>query len=219
MTPARLKNLVGQPRHFSEELLDRDRVGVATGLAWTASGGDLMLIEVAAPKGRGKLILTGQLGDVMKESAQAALSCARTTYAAGPGGGGHDFFRNHDLHIHVPAGSVPKDGPSAGVTIAAAIVSVCCGRMIDHKVAMTGEITLRGEVLPVGGLKEKLLAARGAGIRKVVLPERNRRDLPEIPAAVTRGLELLFVEHVDQVMEAALLGPEHERSWPAAKTG
>ncbi|MXZ39719.1 MAG: endopeptidase La [Holophagales bacterium] len=219
VTPARLKNLIGQPRHFSEELLDRDRIGVATGLAWTASGGDLMLIEVAAPKGRGKLILTGQLGDVMKESAQAALSCARTTYAGGPAAGGPDFFRNHDLHIHVPAGSVPKDGPSAGVTIAAAIVSVCSGRMIDHRVAMTGEITLRGEVLPVGGLKEKLLAARGAGIRKVVLPERNRRDLPEIPTAVTRGLELLFVEHVDQVLEAALLDPEHERSWPAAKTG
>jgi len=139
--------------------------------------------------------------------------------AAGPGAGGPDFFRNHDLHIHVPAGSVPKDGPSAGVTIAAAIVSVCSGRMIDHRVAMTGEITLRGEVLPVGGLKEKLLAARGAGIRKVVLPERNRRDLPEIPGAVTRGLELLFVEHVDQVLEAALLDPEHQRSWPAAKTG
>ena len=219
VTPGRLKRLLGQPRHFSEELLDRDRVGVATGLAWTAAGGDLMLIEVAAPRGRGKLILTGQLGDVMKESAQAALSCARTTYAGGPGAGAPDFFRNHDLHIHVPAGSVPKDGPSAGVTIAAAIVSVCSGRMIDHKVAMTGEITLRGEVLPVGGLKEKLLAARGAGIRKVVLPERNRRDLPEIPGPVRRGLELLFVEHVDQVLEAALLDPAPERSWPAAKTG
>lgn len=219
ITPARLKNVLGQPRHFSEELLDRDRVGVATGLAWTAAGGDLMLIEVAAPPGKGKLILTGQLGEVMKESAQAALSCARTTNADDPAGGNSGFFRDHDLHIHVPAGSVPKDGPSAGITIAAAIVSVYTGCPIDHTIAMTGEITLRGEVLPVGGLKEKLLAARGAGISKVVLPERNRRDLSEIPAAVRRGLDLLFVDHFGQVLDAALLDTEHRRSWPAAKTG
>ncbi len=219
VTPARLKGLLGQPRHFSEELLDRDRIGVATGLAWTAAGGDLLLIEVAASRGKGRLILTGQLGEVMKESAQAALSCARSAASEGPAGADSDYLRRHDLHIHVPAGSVPKDGPSAGITIAAAIVSVESGRPIDHTIAMTGEITLRGEVLPVGGLKEKLLAARGAGIRKVVLPERNRRDLSEIPAAVTRGLELLFVDHFDQVLEAALLDPEQPQSWPAAKTG
>ncbi len=219
VTPARLKGLLGQPRHFSEELLDRDRIGVATGLAWTAAGGDLLLIEVAASRGKGRLVLTGQLGEVMKESAQAALSCARSAASEGQAGGDSDYLRRHDLHIHVPAGSVPKDGPSAGITIAAAIVSVRSGRPIDHTIAMTGEITLRGEVLPVGGLKEKLLAARGAGIRKVVLPERNRRDLSEIPAAVTRGLELLFVDHFDQVLEAALLDPEQPQSWPAAKTG
>ncbi len=219
VTPARLKGLLGQLRHFSEELLDRDRIGVATGLAWTAAGGDLLLIEVAASRGKGRLVLTGQLGEVMKESAQAALSCARSAASEGPAGADSDYLRRHDLHIHVPAGSVPKDGPSAGITIAAAIVSVESGRPIDHTIAMTGEITLRGEVLPVGGLKEKLLAARGAGIRKVVLPERNRRDLSEIPAAVTRGLELLFVDHFDQVLEAALLDPEQPQSWPAAKTG
>ncbi len=219
VTPARLKGLLGQPRHFSEELLDRDRIGVATGLAWTAAGGDLLLIEVAASRGKGRLVLTGQLGEVMKESAQAALSCARSAASEAPAGADSDYLRRHDLHIHVPAGSVPKDGPSAGITIAAAIVSVQSGRPIDHTIAMTGEITLRGEVLPVGGLKEKLLAARGAGIRKVVLPERNRRDLSEIPAAVTRGLELLFVDHFDQVLEAALLDPEQPQSWPAAKTG
>jgi len=219
VTPARLKGLLGQPRHFSEELLDRDRIGVATGLAWTAAGGDLLLIEVAASRGKGRLALTGQLGEVMKESAQAALSCARSAASEGPAGADSDYLRRHDLHIHVPAGSVPKDGPSAGITIAAAIVSVQSGRPIDHTIAMTGEITLRGEVLPVGGLKEKLLAARGAGIRKVVLPERNRRDLSEVPAAVTRGLELLFVDHFDQVLEAALLDPEQPQSWPAAKTG
>ncbi len=219
IAPARLKGLLGQPRHFSEELLDRDRVGVATGLAWTAAGGDLLLIEVAASRGKGRLVLTGQLGEVMKESAQAALSCARSATPDGRTGADPDYLRRHDLHIHVPAGSVPKDGPSAGITIAAAIVSVQSGRPIDHTIAMTGEITLRGEVLPVGGLKEKLLAARGAGIRKVVLPERNRRDLPEIPAAVTRGLELLFVDHFDQVLEAALLDSEEPQSWPAAKTG
>ncbi len=219
VTPARLKGLLGQPRHFSEELLDRDRIGVATGLAWTAAGGDLLLIEVAASRGKGKLILTGQLGEVMKESAQAALSCARAASTEGPTASDSEFLRRHDLHIHVPAGSVPKDGPSAGITIAAAIVSVQSARPIDHKIAMTGEITLRGEVLPVGGLKEKLLAARGAGIGKVILPERNRRDLPEIPPAVTRGLELVFVDHFDQVLAAALLDPEHSQSWPAAKTG
>lgn len=219
VAPARLKGLLGQPRHFSEELLDRDRIGVATGLAWTAAGGDLLLIEVAASRGKGRLVLTGQLGEVMKESAQAALSCARSAASEGPASADSDYLRRHDLHIHVPAGSVPKDGPSAGITIAAAIVSVQSGRPIDHTIAMTGEITLRGEVLPVGGLKEKLLAARGAGIRKVVLPERNRRDLSEIPAAVTRGLELLFVDHFDQVLEAALLDPEQPQSWPAAKTG
>ncbi len=225
VTPARLKGLLGQPRHYSEELLDRDRIGVATGLAWTAAGGDLMLIEVAASRGKGKLVLTGQLGEVMKESAQAALSCARAASSegsagsAGSAGSRSDFLRRNDLHIHVPAGSVPKDGPSAGITIAAAIVSVQTSQPIDHRIAMTGEITLRGEVLPVGGLKEKLLAARGAGIRKVILPERNRRDLSEIPAAVTRGLELVFVEHFDQVLETALRDPEQRPSWPAAKTG
>ncbi len=219
VTPARLKGLLGQPRHFSEELLDRDRVGVATGLAWTAAGGDLLLIEAAASRGKGRLVLTGQLGEVMRESAQAALSCARTATPGNRAGADPDYLRRHDLHIHVPAGSVPKDGPSAGITIAAAIVSVQSGRPIDHTIAMTGEITLRGEVLPVGGLKEKLLAARGAGIRKVVLPERNRRDLPEIPAAVTRGLELVFVDHFHQVLEAALVDAEEPQPWPAAKTG
>lgn len=219
VTPARLKGLLGQPRHYSEELLDRDRIGVATGLAWTAAGGDLMLIEVAASRGKGRLVLTGQLGEVMKESAQAALSCARAASSEASAGSRSDFLRRNDLHIHVPAGSVPKDGPSAGITIAAAIVSVQTGQPLDHRIAMTGEITLRGEVLPVGGLKEKLLAARGAGIRKVILPERNRRDLSEIPAAVTRGLELVFVDHFDQVLEAALRDPEHRPSWPAAKTG
>jgi len=219
VTRTNLKRFLGQPLHFSEELLDHSRVGVATGLAWTAAGGDLMLVEVAAPAGGGKLILTGQLGNVMKESAQAALSCARTAGNTDRENDTTDFFRSRDLHIHVPAGSVPKDGPSAGVTIATAIISVCRGQPIDHTVAMTGEITLRGEVLPVGGLKEKLLAARGAGIRKVLLPERNRRDLPEIPAAVKQGLELRFVDRFAQVLEAALLEPEERPSWPAAKTG
>ncbi len=218
VTPARLTNLLGQPRHYSEELLDRDRIGVATGLAWTAAGGDLLLIEVAATPGKGRLVLTGQLGDVMKESAQAALSCALARHAEGSARPGAEFFGQHDLHVHVPAGSVPKDGPSAGITIAAAIVSVLAGRPIDHTIALSGEITLRGEVLPVGGLKEKLLAARGAGIQKVVLPERNRRDLPEIPKSIRRGLELLFVDHFDHVLDAVLLDAAPEDPCPAAKT-
>jgi len=156
---------------------------------------------VAVP-GKGKLLLTGQLGDVMKESAQTALSYARTYAAAN--GCNADLFTSHDLHIHAPAGSIPKDGPSAGITIVTAIVSVLTGRAVDRTVAMTGEITLRGEVLPIGGLKEKALAARAAGIKTVLLPRWNQRDLHEIPASLKRSLELGFVDHVDEVLERTL---------------
>ncbi len=205
----RVAELLGPARHFTEELLDRDRVGVATGLAWTAAGGDLMFIEVVAVEGEGKLRLTGQLGEVMKESGQAALSFARAWAESSKRipAERRRFFSEHDIHIHVPAGSVPKDGPSAGITIAAALLSVLTSRPVNRRVAMTGEITLRGDVLPIGGLKEKVLAARGAGISSVILPRLNERDLTEIPEHLKEGLTFDLVDSVDEVVELALLAP------------
>jgi ATP-dependent Lon protease len=203
---AKVEEFLGARKHFSEELLNRDRVGVATGLAWTSVGGDLLFIEVVAVPGKGLLMLTGQLGDVMKESAQAAVSFARS-YAA-THGLGDDFFARHDLHVHVPAGSIPKDGPSAGITIGTAILSVLTGKPINRRVAMTGEITLRGDVLPIGGLKEKVLAAKLAGIQTVIVPKLNRRDLAEVPATITGGLAFHFVDHMDEVLKIALLDPD-----------
>jgi ATP-dependent Lon protease len=204
--PARVEEFLGARKHFAEELLNRDRIGVATGLAWTAVGGDLLFIEVVAVPGKGQLLLTGQLGDVMKESAQAALSYARAHAATH--GLGDDFFSKHDLHVHVPAGSIPKDGPSAGITIGTAILSVLTGKPINRRVAMTGEITLRGDVLPIGGLKEKVLAAKLAGIQQVIVPRLNKRDLAEVPATITDGLTFHFVEHMDEVLKLALLDPD-----------
>jgi ATP-dependent Lon protease len=204
--PAKVEEFLGARKHFSEELLTRDRVGVATGLAWTSVGGDLLFIEVVAVPGKGLLLLTGQLGDVMKESAQAAVSFARA-YAA-THGIGEDFFARHDLHVHVPAGSIPKDGPSAGITIGSAILSVLTGKPINRRLAMTGEITLRGDVLPIGGLKEKTLAAKLAGIQQVIVPKLNRRDLADIPATITDGLTFHFVDHMDDVLKLALLDPD-----------
>jgi ATP-dependent Lon protease len=211
--PRSIEKYLGQPKHLSEDLLARDRVGVATGLAWTAAGGELMFIEVLATPGKGQLVLTGQLGEVMKESAQAALSFTRDWAARH----GHpaDFFTDNDLHVHVPAGAIPKDGPSAGITIASALVSTLTGRKIDRRLAMTGEITLRGEVMAIGGLKEKLLAAQAAGIRSVVLPKLNRRDLVDIPASAHKGLTLHPVESMDDVLARVLLPAG--RAKPAAK--
>jgi ATP-dependent Lon protease len=199
-----LGRLLGAAKHYNEELLARDRVGVATGLAWTAAGGDLMFIEVVAIPGKGELLLTGQLGEVMKESAQAALSFARSY--AGTNGLSRTFFAEHDIHVHVPAGSIPKDGPSAGITIAAAIISVLTGRAVHRRVAMTGEITLRGDILPIGGVREKVMAARLAGVRTVVLPKLNQRDLAEVPPPIKQGLRFHFAEHLDEVLAVALVG-------------
>ncbi|MDY7095529.1 MAG: endopeptidase La [Acidobacteriota bacterium] len=198
----RVEKYLGPARHYPEELLDRDRVGVATGLAWTAAGGDLLFIEVVAVPGKGKLTLTGQLGEVMKESAQAALSYSRS-YGKNLGLG-EEYFAQHDLHIHVPAGSIPKDGPSAGITIATAILSLLTRKPVLRRVAMTGEITLRGDILPIGGLKEKVLAARSAGVDTVVLPRLNHRDLEEIPSPLKRKLTFHLVDHMDEVVKIAL---------------
>src|SRR5262245_33889813 len=170
-----LDKFLGRPKVFQDELLKRDQIGVATGLAWTPVGGDILFVEATAMRGRGGLMLTGQLGDVMKESAQAALSYARSH--AREFGIKDDFFAKNDIHVHVPEGSIPKDGPSAGVTMATAMLSLLTGKAVHRKIAMTGEITLRGEVLPVGGIKEKVLAAHRAKIDTVILPSLNKRDL------------------------------------------
>jgi ATP-dependent Lon protease len=199
---------LGKPHFFGEAALRMQLPGVATGLAWTPVGGDIMFIEATVmPGGRG-FQLTGQLGDVMRESAQAALSYVRSRAETLPLRA--DYFAKHDLHLHVPAGAVPKDGPSAGVTMATALTSLLTGRSVRADVAMTGEITLRGQVLPVGGIKEKILAAHRAGLKTIILPNRNEKDLDDLPQEVRDSLKFVLVEKVEQVFEAALL--------PAKKT-
>ena len=198
----RVREFLG-PQKFTSEVAERtEEAGVATGLAWTSVGGEILFIEATRMFGSGKLQLTGQLGDVMKESAQAALSYVRTN--AERYGISKDFLEKSDIHIHIPAGAMPKDGPSAGVTMFTALVSMLSGIRVRHDVAMTGEITLRGRVLPIGGLKEKVLAAHRAGIKRVLVPERNKADLDEVPAEVKNDLEFVFVSKMDQVLEAAL---------------
>jgi ATP-dependent Lon protease len=183
--------------------LTRNQVGVATGLAWTPVGGEILYVEAQAMSGKGALILTGQMGDVMKESAQAALSYTRAH--AGRYGIREDFFSAHDFHIHIPEGSIPKDGPSAGVTLTAALVSACTGRPINKSIAMTGEITLSGNVLPVGGIKEKVLAAHRERVRTVILPRPNKKDLEEIPRELRKDLKVILVDRLTEVLERALV--------------
>jgi ATP-dependent Lon protease len=200
--PENLYEYLGAPKILPEELSKKDQVGVATGLAWTPTGGEIMFIESTAMRGKGNLMLTGKLGDVMKESAQAALSYARSH--AKELGIAEEFFQNRDIHIHVPEGAIPKDGPSAGITMATAMISLFTGRPVRKGVAMTGEITLTGNVLAIGGLKEKVLAARRAKIKKVIIPQLNRKDLDEIPQSVRTALEIIPVEEVKQVLDIAL---------------
>jgi ATP-dependent Lon protease len=197
-----LKSYLRVPRIFTETALKKDQIGIVTGLAWTAVGGDILFIEAIKTRGKGKLQLTGQLGEVMQESAQAAFSYAKARFAEL--GIDEDVLENFDIHIHLPEGAIPKDGPSAGITMATALVSVLAQRPVRKDVAMTGEITLRGNVLPVGGVKEKLLAARRAKIKTVILPEPNRRDLEDLPQEVRDDLTFIFVENVRQVFDAAL---------------
>jgi len=197
-----LTRYLGPPRYSIGEAENQDEVGVATGLAWTESGGDTLSIEVTVLPGKGSLLMTGQLGDIMQESAQAALSYTRSR--ADDLGLEELDFDKIDIHIHVPEGAVPKDGPSAGITIATALISALTGRPVVHNVAMTGEITLRGRVLPIGGVREKMLAAHRAGLTTMLLPGRNKRDLSEIPPRMRRGLNLVFVDSMDQVLPIAL---------------
>ncbi len=200
-----LDGLLEPPRFHEEVLLDKDDIGVATGLAWTPSGGDVLFIEAAVIPGKGDLILTGHLGEVMQESARAALTYTRSRVAGLklP----EDFYRQYDFHVHVPAGAVPKDGPSAGITIATALISALTRRPVHKTVAMTGEITLRGRVLPIGGVREKVLAAQRVGVPTVILPKDNEPDLREVPVSVRETLQFHFVGHMDEVLPIALHAP------------
>lgn len=197
-----LNDYLGRPKFFAETAIMIDRPGVVTGLAWTPSGGDILFVEASQMPGNKQLTLTGQLGDVMKESAQAALSYVRSQ--AETFGINKDFFEKTDIHIHVPAGAIPKDGPSAGVTMTTAIVSMLTGRLVKHDLAMTGEITLRGKVMPIGGVKEKVLAAKRAGIKTVILPEKNKHDIEDVPEDLRKEMEFIFVDTIDQVIKNAL---------------
>jgi ATP-dependent Lon protease len=199
---AAAEGLLGPRKFFREVAQEKDRIGVATGLAWTENGGDIIFIETSKMKGDKGLILTGSLGEVMKESAQAALSYIRTNapFLGIP----ENFYQECDLHIHIPAGATPKDGPSAGITIAAAVVSLLKGKPVPHEMAMTGELTLSGRILPVGGVKEKVLAARRAGVKTVILPKGNEKNLDDIPDYVKREMNLVLVEHIQEVLDLTL---------------
>jgi ATP-dependent Lon protease len=206
ITPAELPAILGSQRFESEVAMRTSVPGVATGLAWTPVGGDILFIETTKMPGHGKLIITGQLGDVMKESAQAALSLIKSQ--ARRFGVDPQIFEKHDIHLHVPAGAIPKDGPSAGVSIFTSLVSLLSDRKVRSDVAMTGEISLRGLVLPIGGVKEKCLAALRAGIHTVMLPARNRRDLEDVPENARKQLNFIWLERVEDAIAAALELPE-----------
>lgn len=198
ITPDKVTKFLGAPKYLPEEELKKEEVGVATGLAWTEAGGDVIYVEATMMKGKGNLILTGQLGEVMKESAQAALSYVKSK--AKDLKIDEKLFSSMDIHIHVPAGAIPKDGPSAGITMASAIASVFTGKPLRKDLAMTGEITLRGRVLPIGGLKEKVLASKRMGIKTVIIPKRNKKDLDELPKYVKEGMKFILVESMDEVL-------------------
>ena len=201
---AKARELLGKQRFYSEAQRRTSQPGVATGLAWTPVGGDVLFIEATAMPGSGELLITGQLGDVMKESAQAALSYVKGHVGELAPELEDGWFAKHDLHLHVPAGAIPKDGPSAGITMATALVSLLSGRPVRSDLAMTGEITLTGQVLPIGGLKEKALAAQRNGLTRIVAPARNEVDIDEIPEHLRKRLRFVFVEEIGDVLEAAL---------------
>jgi ATP-dependent Lon protease len=180
-----------------------DKTGIVTGLAWTQAGGELLTIEAVTMPGKGRIMVTGKLGDVMKESSQAAVSYVRSR--SRDLGIDEDFYKDRDIHIHVPEGAIPKDGPSAGIAMCTAVVSILTGRPVYRNLAMTGEITLRGRVLPIGGVKEKLLAAHTHGIRKVVMSAENKKDIQEVPKSIQKQLEIAFVDDMSQVLTHALI--------------
>jgi ATP-dependent Lon protease len=201
----KVEEVLGVPRFAAEEAEKVPEVGVVTGLAWTSTGGDIMLIEALRMPGSGRLTVTGQLGDVMRESVDAAYSYVRSR--AAHLGIEDSVFRESDLHIHLPAGAIPKDGPSAGITLSLAIASALSGRPVRRDLAMTGEVTLRGKVLEIGGVKEKVLAAYRSGLRQVIMPKSNEKDLREVPDEVRKNMVFFFVERMDEVLHLALLHP------------
>ena len=202
VTPELVEEYLG-PRKFYYEVAEaKDRVGVATGLVWTETGGDIIFVEATKMNGEKGLSLTGQLGEVMKESAQASLSYVRSK--AKELGIEENFYQKNDIHIHVPAGAIPKDGPSAGIAMFMALTSLLINKPVRSDVAMTGEITLRGMILPVGGIKEKILAGKRAGIKTIILPQKNEKDLEELADHVKEGLEFKFVQRMDEVVKIAL---------------
>lgn len=203
ISPASLEKLMGKKIYRYDKAEETDQIGIATGMAWTPVGGDTLAIEVAVVEGNGKLHLTGQLGDVMKESAETAVSFIRSRTEEY--GIDKEFHTKYDIHIHVPEGAIPKDGPSAGITLATAVISALTGIPVRHNVAMTGEITLRGRVLPIGGLKEKVLAAHRAGINTIICPQDNLRDIDDIPETVRKDLRFVTASNMDTVLSTALL--------------
>ena len=197
-----IEKFLGPPQFFMTEAERMDEVGVATAIAWTENGGEIMPVEVLILEGKGNLQVTGQIGDVMQESAQAALSYLKSrssTLNVDP-----EIFENLDIHIHIPEGAIPKDGPSAGITIATALFSALSDRKVFKDIGMTGEITLRGNVLPIGGVREKILAAHRAGLKTILLPEKNKKDLVEVPKKVVEDMNIQYVRHMDEVIKYAL---------------
>ncbi|MDP2968124.1 MAG: S16 family serine protease, partial [Deltaproteobacteria bacterium] len=216
ITPELLHKFLGPVKFFLELAERTSEPGVATGLAWTPTGGDIIFVEATKMRGEKGLTLTGQLGDVMKESAQAALAYVRSK--AKDLGIEEDFFEKLDIHIHVPAGAIPKDGPSAGITMFIALTSLLTNKPVRNDVALTGEITLRGLVLPVGGIKEKVLAGMRAGIRTIILPKKNEKDLEEIPEHIRNQLNFQFIQKMDEAIELAIKHPEVQKPEHGALT-
>jgi ATP-dependent Lon protease len=214
VTANSVQKYLGPPRFRRGQIEEKDQIGLVTGLAWTHVGGELLCVETLILPGKGELIITGKLGDVMKESAQAAVSYVRSRSERLMIDS--KFYRKYDIHIHVPEGAIPKDGPSAGISMCTSLVSALTRRPVHRDVAMTGEITLRGRVLPIGGLKEKILAAHRAGIKKVVIPKENEKDLKDIPSDISKQIEIVVVDHMDEVLGHALVFTEGE---PLFKNG
>jgi ATP-dependent Lon protease len=205
-----LQKYLGVQKFRHGETEGKDEIGLTVGLAWTEVGGELLAIESSIMKGTGKMIMTGKLGDVMQESVQAALTYVRAR--ADQLGLSENFYKETDLHVHVPEGAIPKDGPSAGIAMATSIASAFIKRRVRGDLAMTGELTLRGRVLPIGGLKEKMLAAHRANLKAVIIPKDNEKDLADVPANVLKSLDVIFVEHMDEVLKVALLPNDGENS-------
>ena len=215
ITAAYIERFLGPPQFFNQEADRQNEVGVATAVAWTENGGEIMPVEVLLVEGKGNMQITGQIGNVMQESAQAALSYLKSRARSLEIDA--DIFDQVDIHIHIPEGAIPKDGPSAGITMATALTSAFTGREVNCNVGMTGEITLRGRVLPVGGVREKVLAAHRAGIRTVLLPKRNVKDLIDLPKRARSELNIVPVEHMDQVLEVALVTQEKKVRVPRSR--